>query len=126
MRTALDNQNGRTAHDRRLGDLGGEPANLLPSCRVRNIRTQRPRPQRAVGWRRWLRPRWVLAVIGIAAVVVAAFLIIGNGSAPPSPRTVTADEASRLAITRFRNYQASGRAVTITVPSAGGGLVIVA
>src|SRR5437588_12671030 len=32
MRTALDNQNGRTAHDRRLGDLGGESANLLPAC----------------------------------------------------------------------------------------------
>ncbi|MBB5156992.1 hypothetical protein [Saccharopolyspora phatthalungensis] len=64
------------------------------------------------------------AVIGIAAAAVVAFLVIGNGSGPTGPRALTPDEANRLAITRFRNYQAGGRAVTITVPSAAGGLVI--
>ncbi|MFE4913047.1 hypothetical protein ACFRCX_16110 [Streptomyces sp. NPDC056652] len=37
---------------------------------------------------------------------------------------MTSDEVNRLAITRFLNYQAKGRAVTITVPNATGGLVI--
>ncbi len=37
---------------------------------------------------------------------------------------MSSDEANRLAVTRFRNYQAGGRAVTITVPSAAGGLVV--
>jgi hypothetical protein len=66
----------------------------------------------------------VAAVVGIAAATVAAFLVIGNGSGPAGPRALTPDEANRLAITRFRNYQTGGRAVTITVPSTAGGLVI--
>jgi hypothetical protein len=64
------------------------------------------------------------AAIGIAAAAVAAFLAVGNGGDPTGPRVLTSDEANRLAITRFRNYQAQGRAVTITVPSTSGGLVI--
>lgn len=39
---------------------------------------------------------------------------------------MTSDDANRLAITRFRNYQAGGRAVTITVPNTDGGLVVAA
>lgn len=39
-------------------------------------------------------------------------------------RALTSDEADRLAITRFRNYEAGGRAVTITVPGTDGTLVI--
>ncbi|AZM50751.1 hypothetical protein DMB38_13300 [Streptomyces sp. WAC 06738] len=39
---------------------------------------------------------------------------------------MTSEEANRLAVTRFLNYQAGGRAVTITVPNAAGGLVITA
>jgi hypothetical protein len=55
---------------------------------------------------------------------VAAFLVADGGSGPSGPRTLTSDEANRLAITRFRNYAAHGRAVTITVPGTAGGLVV--
>ncbi|QHA10008.1 hypothetical protein GQF42_35375 [Streptomyces broussonetiae] len=54
----------------------------------------------------------------------AAFLLTGGGSGSSSPRALTSDEANRLAITRFRNYEAHGRAVTITVPGTAGGLVV--
>jgi hypothetical protein len=81
-------------------------------------------PRRAAGRRRWLRPGWVAAAIGIAAAAVVAFLVTGNDSGPTGPRALTSDEANRLAISRFRNYQAGGRAVTIIVPSTAGGLVI--
>ncbi len=60
----------------------------------------------------------------VRPLAVAAFLVAGSGSAPAGPRALTPDQANRLAITRFRNYQAGGRAVTITVPGTGGGLVI--
>ncbi|TDC73010.1 hypothetical protein [Streptomyces hainanensis] len=39
---------------------------------------------------------------------------------------MTSDEVNRLAVTRFLNYQAEGRAVTIDVPNLDGGLVITA
>ncbi|MDT0269074.1 hypothetical protein RM844_22565 [Streptomyces sp. DSM 44915] len=39
---------------------------------------------------------------------------------------MTSDEVDRLAVTRFLNYQAGGRAVTIDVPNVDGGLVITA
>ncbi|MGA5270338.1 hypothetical protein [Streptomyces lydicamycinicus] len=55
---------------------------------------------------------------------MAAFLVADGGSGPSGPRTLTSDEASRLAITRFRNYAAHGRAVTITVPGTAGGLTV--
>ncbi|MFK0292779.1 hypothetical protein ACIQU6_20180 [Streptomyces sp. NPDC090442] len=63
-------------------------------------------------------------VIGAVAVGAAVFLVVGGGSGPNGPRALTSDEVNRLAITRFRNYQAHGRAVTIRVPSATGGLSI--
>jgi hypothetical protein len=70
-------------------------------------------------------PHWVVAaVIGVVAAAVAAFLFVGDGSGPTGPRALTSDEANRLAITRFRDYQVGGRAVRITVPSTAGGLVI--
>ncbi|RKT54222.1 hypothetical protein C8E97_2837 [Saccharothrix australiensis] len=65
-----------------------------------------------------------LAVASAAAVGVAAFLIVDSRSEPAGPRALTSDEANRLAITRFRNYEAGGRAVTITVPTTAGGLVV--
>jgi hypothetical protein len=65
-----------------------------------------------------------MAVLGIAAVGAATFLFVGNDSGPTGPRALTSDEVNRLAITRFRNYEAGGRAVTITVPSTAGALVI--
>ncbi|MFH8518832.1 hypothetical protein ACH4CE_27830 [Streptomyces gelaticus] len=55
---------------------------------------------------------------------MAAFLVADGGSGADGPRPLTTDEASRLAITRFRNYQAQGRAVTITVPGTAGGLTV--
>ncbi|WP_245617401.1 hypothetical protein [Amycolatopsis taiwanensis] len=91
---------------------------------MRSKRTQQRRPRRGTGLRRWLRPWWVVAVLGVAGATVATFLVIGGDSGPAGPRALTSDEANRLAITRFRNYQAGGRAVTITVPNAAGGLVI--
>ncbi|GLY73959.1 hypothetical protein Airi01_022260 [Actinoallomurus iriomotensis] len=92
--------------------------------RVRSIRTQQDHSRRAAGRRRWLRPRWTAAVIAGAAVAVAALLVAGNDSAPTGPRALTSDQANRLAIMRFRNYQAGGRAVTINVPGTAGGLII--
>ncbi|MFI1097557.1 hypothetical protein [Streptomyces sp. NPDC020917] len=55
---------------------------------------------------------------------MTTFLVAGTGSGSTGTRPVTSDEANRLAITRFRNYQAGGRAVTITVPGTAGGLVV--
>jgi hypothetical protein len=51
-------------------------------------------------------------------------LAAGHGGHSGGVRALTPGEADRLAITRFRNYQAGGRAVTITVPGSAGGLVV--
>ncbi|GAA0952793.1 MULTISPECIES: hypothetical protein [Streptomyces violaceusniger group] len=58
------------------------------------------------------------------AVAVATFLIVDSGSAPTGPRELTADQAGRLAVTRFHNYQVGGRALTIDVPGTAGGLTV--
>ncbi|MBI0294350.1 hypothetical protein JBE04_07610 [Streptomyces sp. PRKS01-29] len=55
---------------------------------------------------------------------MATFLVLGSGSAPTGPRELTEDQASRLAVTRFLNYQAGGRAVTIDVPGTAGELTL--
>ncbi|WP_435858985.1 hypothetical protein [Streptomyces varsoviensis] len=64
----------------------------------------------------------------VAAAGAAAFLIAdggsGSGSGGAGPRPLTSDEAGRLALTRFLNYQARGRAVTVTVPGTGGTLTV--
>ncbi|MEV0675172.1 hypothetical protein AB0I60_01485 [Actinosynnema sp. NPDC050436] len=73
---------------------------------------------------RWSRSRLVVAACGAVAVAVVAFLVVGPGEEPAGPRALTSDEANRLAITRYRNYEAGGRALTITVPTTGGGLVV--
>ncbi|MER7539695.1 hypothetical protein ABTX77_33695 [Streptomyces sp. NPDC097704] len=68
-----------------------------------------------------------VALAMAAAAVGAAFLLTGGtggGSEAGGPRALTPDEANRLAITRFRNYEARGRAVTITVPGTAGGLIV--
>lgn len=54
----------------------------------------------------------------------ALFLLAGGGSGSSGPRALSSDEVNRLAITRFRNYEAHGRAVTITVPGTAGGLTV--
>ncbi|GAA1682533.1 hypothetical protein GCM10009680_22540 [Streptomyces yatensis] len=61
-------------------------------------------------------------MIGGVAVAVATFLVVDSGSAPAGPKALTSDQASRLAVTRFLNYQAGGRALTIDVPGTAGGL----
>lgn len=63
-----------------------------------------------------------IGVVVVAAVGVTAFLAVDRE--PAGPRPLTADEANLLAVTRFRNYEAGGRAVTITVPTTSGGLVV--
>ena len=55
---------------------------------------------------------------------MTVLLLTVGSSGPDGPRALTSDEANQLAITRFRNYEAHGRAVTITVPSTAGGLVV--
>ncbi|WP_046501059.1 hypothetical protein [Streptomyces odonnellii] len=60
----------------------------------------------------------------MTAAATTAFVLLGNSGDATAPRALTSDEVNRLAITRFLNYQARGRAVTITVPNAAGGLVV--
>ncbi|MEU5032166.1 hypothetical protein AB0H15_49185 [Streptomyces milbemycinicus] len=55
---------------------------------------------------------------------MTTFLVAGSGSDPTGPKELTSDQANRLAVTRFLNYQAGGRAVTIEVPGTAGGLTI--
>lgn len=98
--------------------------NKLPMRHVWSMRIKRGLSRRATSRRRWLRPRWVAAVIGGVAVAVTAFLFVDSGSDPAGPRALSSDEANRLAVTRFLNYQAGGRAVTINVPGTAGGLTI--
>lgn len=98
--------------------------NKLSMRHVRRMRTkQGPSPCKA-GRRRWLRPRWVAVGIGGVAVAVTAVLVVGSGSDPTGPKELTPDQANRLAVTRFLNYQAGGRAVTINVPGTAGGLTV--
>lgn len=84
-------------------------------------------PGRPADRRRWPRSRRSAAVLGIAVVAVAAaaaFLMADGDSGGGGPRPLTTDEANRLAITRFRNYQSQGRTVTITVPGTAGELTV--
>lgn len=95
---------------------------------MQSIDTKRgPGGREAGRRRRWPRLRWVAAAaLGITAAAVTASVLLGDSGGPTAPRALTSDEANRLAVTRFLNYQAGGRAVTITVPNAAGGLVITA
>ena len=78
--------------------------------------------------RRRFRTRWIVAgscvlVAGAAGAVVAVAVAGGSGG-DGGKQPLTSEQANRLAITRFRNFEAGGRAVTITVPGAAGSLVI--
>jgi hypothetical protein len=55
-------------------------------------------------------------------VVLAGALGCSGKSAQPRP--LTAEEADALSLARFRNYQAGGRAVRISVPSGAGTLTV--
>ncbi|WP_232791593.1 MULTISPECIES: hypothetical protein [Amycolatopsis] len=70
--------------------------------------------------RRWM----VLAAAVAVALGAGIFWYAAAGAADSGPRAVTADEASRLAIARFRNYRKQARAVTVSVPGAAGELVL--
>ncbi|MGZ0148341.1 hypothetical protein ACXJJ3_14820 [Kribbella sp. WER1] len=73
------------------------------------------------------RARWTVAAGLTACAAVAATLVaVSTNSDASTPRALTADEANRLAITRFRNYETGGRAVRITVPDTAGGLTVTA
>lgn len=98
--------------------------NVLAMRRVRSLKIRPVLSRRAVGRSRWPRKRWVVAVIGGVAVAVATFLVVDSDSDPTGPKTLTSDQASRLAVTRFLNYQAGGRALTIDVPGTDGGLTV--
>lgn len=82
---------------------------------MRSMRAGRRLPRRRVAV--------VLGVVAAAVVGVTAFAVFGGGD-PEGPRALTSDEVNRLAIARFRNYEAGGRAVRITVPTTAGGLVV--
>ena len=74
------------------------------------------------------KARWIIAgscftaLAGVGVAVIAA----SGSSSESGKRVLSSDEANRLAITRFRNYETGGRAVTITVPGTAGNLVIAA
>ncbi|MFD5384040.1 hypothetical protein ACFWMG_03550 [Streptomyces sp. NPDC127074] len=55
---------------------------------------------------------------------MATFLVADSDSAPAGPKELTSDQAGRLAVTRFLNFQAGGRAMTINVPGTAGELTI--
>lgn len=94
------------------------------SNRVRGRSIRQAPSGRTPGRRRRRWARWAAVAVGLAAVGVAVFLLAGRGSDPSGPRALTEDEANRLAVARFRNYEARGRAVTITVPGTAGGLTV--
>lgn len=123
------------------GKAKTRPRQLLASRRVRTKGIVQRIGQRIVrglrrgtadGRRRWARSVWAAGALALVAVAGTTFFLIGGdvgggidgGGDPAGRHALTADEANRLAITRFLNYQAGGRAVTITVPSAAGGLVV--
>lgn len=64
---------------------------------------------------------WVSAAAATTAVAAALtallLLLSGSGDAPPHP--VSADEAQRMALARFRTYEASPSEVTVRLPAAG-------
>ncbi|MDT0445139.1 hypothetical protein [Streptomyces johnsoniae] len=66
------------------------------------------------------------AVVCVGAAAAGSLVLLRDGDDPAAPRALTSDEVNRLAVTRFLNYQAGGRAVTINVPNVAGGLVITA
>lgn len=72
------------------------------------------------------KPRLIIAgscLVALAGVGITVLAVSGSSSGK-GKRALSSDEANRLAITRFRNYEAGGRAVTITVPGTAGNLVI--
>ncbi|GAA1965414.1 hypothetical protein [Catenulispora subtropica] len=71
------------------------------------------------------KARWIVAGSCVAALAVAGVVVAAaSGSGGGGQRALSSEEANRLAITRFRNYEAGGRAVTISVPGPAGNLIV--
>lgn len=62
----------------------------------------------------------------LAALLACGLLASMPGCGEPAPeaRAVTSDEADRLAVARFLNYQDGGRAVDIAVPTSSGRMTV--
>ena len=77
-------------------------------------------------WRRW----WfiLIVVLAVAGGTVWTLAFTRHQSVPAAAATaarpLTEDEADRLAVTRFRNYQVTGVSFSTTVPSPQGPLPI--
>ncbi|MFF2512896.1 hypothetical protein [Streptomyces sp. NPDC058086] len=63
---------------------------------------------------------WVTAVAATTALAGAltALLLVLSGNGDTSPHPVSADEAQRMALARFRAYEASPSEVTVRLPAA--------
>lgn len=62
----------------------------------------------------------VAATTAVAAALTALLLLLSGGG-DPAPRPVSADEAQRMALARFRTYEASPSEVTVRLPVASTG-----
>ncbi|WP_371663411.1 hypothetical protein [Streptomyces sp. NBC_00280] len=87
--------------------------------RIRSTTTQKaprtPRPRRA-------RRAWCAVGVLTAAAACAGLLLTGGGDAGPRP--LSADEAERLALARFRTYRISPSEITVRTASGGGSAVV--
>lgn len=80
-----------------------------------------PQPPREPGNPREPRKKiWVTAVAAATALAGAltALLLLLSGNRGASPHPVSADEAERMALARFRAYEASPAEVTVRLPAA--------
>lgn len=83
-----------------------------------------PQPPREPGKPRGPRKKiWVTAVAATTALAGAltALLLLLSGNTGASPHPVSADEALRMALARFRAYEASPAEVTVRLPAAEAG-----
>lgn len=77
--------------------------------------------------KRFVRRFWIpitLVVVLLIAAAVTIPLIAGDDDAPSGPRPLTVQEAERLSVGRFLNYQDTGAAFTTTVPTPSGSVAM--
>ena len=72
------------------------------------------------------RSRWFVAALALAviAAVVTTLWLVDSRSRSSGSRSLSASEADRLAVMRYRNYQLHGRSVLLTVPTVAGTLTV--
>jgi len=98
-----------------------------PRRAIRGARTKSTRQGRRIAIKPWWR-QWWLALIVLLAVAGGTLWTVTGGEHSAAPdaasqaRPLTEDEADRLAVTRFRNYQVTGVSFSTIVPSANGPL----